>query len=444
MSPGSGDESQVLLSSFIYSYLSELKLMFSTLDEATIREEVASVQKESSTAEVDIERVLERLTERASQAQNTMAPIDLTLSEDPPEAEDPWQTDVEVLTALMSIEELLQRSFACKTLATVVRNIVLHAPQNSRYRTLKLSNPKVARLYDLVGGLLLRLGFDKDDKNGATLQWSRQAPDRRLIEAHTLLENIISSPEEWIGVKADTFSSAAEPSSSSGKSAGVPSSSAAGPRYTPSGKLTREAVAELTERRLKKLGRGGGWGSGVIYSNKNGRGKIHGIEDLEVDSGATHFADDYLRMIHGPTPAGSLPELTQRYSAVEYLGRKILDLCNAARHENGKLRRLQWHDGVAAVARAHAAKMASGEAPFSHDGFDGRCRQLPIAYQSAGENLAYSRGVANGAATTVDGWMNSPGHRKNLLTPGFSHCGIGCAYGRDGSLWVTQLLVSAR
>ncbi|KAF4695966.1 hypothetical protein FOZ60_002664 [Perkinsus olseni] len=405
----------VLLSSFIDSYLSELKLMFSTLREATIREEVASVQKESSTAEVDIERVLERLTERASQAQNSMAPIDLTLSEDPPEAEDPWQTDVEVLTAMMSIEDLLQRSFACKTLATVVRNIVLHAPQNSKYRTLKLSNPKVARLYDLVGGLLLRLGFEKDDKNGATLQWSRQAPDRRLIEAHTLLENIISSPEEWIG-----------------------------PRYTPSGKLTREAVAELTEQRLKKLGRGGGWGSGVIYSNKNGRGKIHGIEDLEVDSGATHFADDYLRMIHGPAPAGSLPELTQRYSAVEYLGRKILDLCNAARHENGKLRRLQWHDGVAAVARAHAEKMASGEAPFSHDGFDARCRQLPIAYQSAGENLAYSRGVADGAATTVNGWMNSPGHRKNLLTPGFSHCGIGCAYGRDGSLWVTQLLVSAR
>ncbi|KAF4729766.1 hypothetical protein FOZ63_017448, partial [Perkinsus olseni] len=105
MSAGLGDESQVLLSSFIDSYLPELKLMFSTLGEATIREEVASVQKESSTAEVDIERVLERLTERASQAQNSMAPIDLTLSEDPPEAEDPWQTDVEVLTALMSIQD---------------------------------------------------------------------------------------------------------------------------------------------------------------------------------------------------------------------------------------------------------------------------------------------------------------------------------------------------
>lgn len=367
----------------------------------------------------------------------------MTLSEDPPVEAKSWQTDVEVLDALMRIEDPLQRSFASKTLATVVRNIVLHAPQNSKYYTLKLSNAKVNRLYDLVGPLLLRLGFEEvEGANGSTLHWNHQASDQHLIEAHTLLENVVSSPQEWIGVTPDVFSDGMRslPLLPSVRNTSVPS----GKRFTSGGKLTREAIAKLTEERLKKQGRGGGWGSGVLYSNKNCKRKVHGIGDLEVDSGATHFADDYLRMIHGPTPAGSMAELAQRYSAVEYLGRKIVDLCNSARYENGKLLRLQWHDGIAAVARTHAEKMASGEAPFSHDGFDARCRQLPIAYQSAGENLAYSKGVADGAATTVKGWMNSPGHRKNLLTPGFTHCGVGCAYARDGLLWVTQLLVSAR
>ncbi|KAF4671355.1 hypothetical protein FOL47_001558 [Perkinsus chesapeaki] len=430
--PAATEESRLLLDSFVDSYLPELKLMFSILPEDAILEEVRNSQSTSRTGEIDIEGVLERLVGRASASQ-AVPVIDLTLSEDPP-AQDNWQTDEEVLAALMAIEDPLQRAFASKTLATVIRNIIIHAPQNSKYCTLKLTNARVRQLYDGLGELLHNLGFEVIYENGGLLQWNRSASDERLVEAHTLLETVNASPVEWIGVAPEALTGPAPPLKPASPTAGAASSS----RYTMAGKLTREAIADLTEQRLKKQGKGGSWGTGVIYSNKNNRRRIHGLDDLVPDSGATHFADDYLRMIHGP--AGSMAELTQRYSAVEYLGRKILDLCNVARHENGKLGRLQWHDGVAAVARAHAEKMASGEASFSHDGFDSRCRQLPIPYHSAGENLAYSKGMPDGAVTTVNGWMSSPGHRKNLLTAGFTHCGVGCAYGRDGSLWVTQLL----
>lgn len=70
MSSGSSNESQLLLSSFIDSYLPQLKLMFSTLSEAAIQEEAAMAQEESTTAEVDIDRVLQRLIKRASAAQS--------------------------------------------------------------------------------------------------------------------------------------------------------------------------------------------------------------------------------------------------------------------------------------------------------------------------------------------------------------------------------------
>ena len=54
--------------------------------------------------------------------------------------------------------------------------------------------------------------------------------------------------------------------------------------------------------------------------------------------------------------------------------------------------------------------------PFGHDGFDGRVRQYPMAHRSAAENVAMSRGITDVAQTAVHGWINSPGHRKNLLS----------------------------
>jgi uncharacterized protein YkwD len=45
---------------------------------------------------------------------------------------------------------------------------------------------------------------------------------------------------------------------------------------------------------------------------------------------------------------------------------------------------------------------------------------------SAGENIAI--GYAS-AAATMDGWMNSPGHRANILQPAFTHLGVGVSVG---------------
>lgn len=63
-----------------------------------------------------------------------------------------------------------------------------------------------------------------------------------------------------------------------------------------------------------------------------------------------------------------------------------------------------------------------------------------IPYNTAGENIAAGQ---RNAASVVSSWMNSPGHRANILSPYFSHIGIGYDVKKDdlfGTYWV-QLFV---
>jgi len=61
-------------------------------------------------------------------------------------------------------------------------------------------------------------------------------------------------------------------------------------------------------------------------------------------------------------------------------------------------------------------------------------RTFGITFRSAGENIARSSGVTN----AHNGLMNSEGHRRNILNPGFTHIGIGIAGGR----YFTQMFIS--
>mmetsp|Transcript_156029 Transcript_156029/g.500379 ORF Transcript_156029/g.500379 Transcript_156029/m.500379 type:complete len:131 (-) Transcript_156029:92-484(-) len=98
---------------------------------------------------------------------------------------------------------------------------------------------------------------------------------------------------------------------------------------------------------------------------------------------------------------------------------------------------------VARIAAQHAASMASGQAPFSHDGFNARVAAYPVPYRLAAENLALNKGVAEVAQAAVDGWIKSPGHEKNLSGT-FDLCGIGAARSPDGTFYLTQLFALTR
>lgn len=57
---------------------------------------------------------------------------------------------------------------------------------------------------------------------------------------------------------------------------------------------------------------------------------------------------------------------------------------------------------------------------------------------AVGENVAY--GYVSGTSVVVDGWMNSIGHRANILNPLFQVMGIGARKGEDGHWYVAQVL----
>ncbi|HEX2084973.1 MAG TPA: CAP domain-containing protein [Solirubrobacteraceae bacterium] len=54
-----------------------------------------------------------------------------------------------------------------------------------------------------------------------------------------------------------------------------------------------------------------------------------------------------------------------------------------------------------------------------------------------GENLAKGEGEAGSAASIVDGWMHSPGHRANILRRGFEEIGVAIVEGDGTSIYVT-------
>ena len=106
----------------------------------------------------------------------------------------------------------------------------------------------------------------------------------------------------------------------------------------------------------------------------------------------------------------------------------VLDLVNQQRAAQN-LRPLNWNNQLHEAARDHSEDMAANNY-FSHTSLDGRTawdRMEDAGYQwgSAGENIAagYSTPQA-----VVNGWMNSAGHRQNILSPGYCDLGVGYAY----------------
>jgi uncharacterized protein YkwD len=115
---------------------------------------------------------------------------------------------------------------------------------------------------------------------------------------------------------------------------------------------------------------------------------------------------------------------------------QVLTLVNAERAAAG-CRALVADPALAAVARAHSQDMRD-RGFFSHQNPDGlspfdRAERAGISARA--ENIA--RGQKD-AAAVMDAWMNSSGHRANILNCGLTRLGVGVAEGSGGPWW-TQL-----
>lgn len=125
------------------------------------------------------------------------------------------------------------------------------------------------------------------------------------------------------------------------------------------------------------------------------------------------------------------PDLTYGSSA-----QAVLALVNRYRAQNG-LAPLALDKSLCKAAETRAREIVTS---FSHTRPNGAScftvlSESGIAYANAGENIAYGQDSAN---EVMNAWMNSSGHRSNILSSAFGHLGVG-VYQSGGTLYWAQL-----
>ena len=141
------------------------------------------------------------------------------------------------------------------------------------------------------------------------------------------------------------------------------------------------------------------------------------------------------------TPTNATPSKTTtapNLSADNKLEKEVVTLVNQERSKQG-LAPLKENVKLSNVARTKSEDMAKNNY-FSHTSptygspFD-MMKQFGITYTAAGENIAMGQPTA---ASVMNGWMNSPGHRANILSKDFTEIGVGLAKNASGSIYWTQ------
>ncbi|MCR6788623.1 MULTISPECIES: CAP domain-containing protein [Bacillus cereus group] len=126
--------------------------------------------------------------------------------------------------------------------------------------------------------------------------------------------------------------------------------------------------------------------------------------------------------------AKSLSEFEQR----------VVELTNVERAKQG-LPALKIDTELSKVARIKSEDMQKNNY-FDHNSptygspFD-MMKKFGISYTSAGENIAQGQRTPE---EVVQAWMNSAGHRANILNNGFTHIGVG--YVESGNYWTQQFI----
>lgn len=147
----------------------------------------------------------------------------------------------------------------------------------------------------------------------------------------------------------------------------------------------------------------------------------------------------------GTTPQGTntpkTPSANTNTTALTDAEQQMIKLVNEARAQNN-LPPLKVDTQLASVARTKAQDMIDNNY-FSHNSpkygspFD-MMKSFGINYVQAGENIAGNQSVQN----AHNSLMNSPGHRQNILSPDYTHIGIGIRKGGPYGNMFSQMFIS--
>ncbi|MCU1428556.1 MAG: Esterase [Actinomycetia bacterium] len=111
----------------------------------------------------------------------------------------------------------------------------------------------------------------------------------------------------------------------------------------------------------------------------------------------------------------------------------LLVRLNAERAARGRAP-VQWDGALASYAASWSSEMSRGG--FRHSNIQNLLTDGRLSY--AGENIAWARGGGVSSGSLHGMWMQSAGHRDNMLSPTYNVVGIGIYCAPDGTVWATQ------
>lgn len=145
-----------------------------------------------------------------------------------------------------------------------------------------------------------------------------------------------------------------------------------------------------------------------------------------------------------PTTAASKPASKSHAttSQLNPLESEVIELVNAERKKRG-LKPLIASIQVSNVARKKSEDMKVNNyfdhhSPTYGSPFD-MLKQFGVSYMAAGENIAAGQRTSQ---QVMDAWMNSDGHRANILNPSYTHIGVGYVKGGSYGTYWTQMFIS--
>lgn len=172
------------------------------------------------------------------------------------------------------------------------------------------------------------------------------------------------------------------------------------------------------------------------------------------DISVAEIKDNLTQLVRVPKGGDTGPKSSSEQSASSDLEAKdpsefekeVVELVNKERAKEN-LEPLKMHERLSSLARKKSQDMAKNNyfnhtSPTYGSPFD-MMNQFNFSYSMAGENIAAGQ---RSPEQVVEGWMNSEGHRKNIMKDGFTHIGVGYVEGAGlpyKTYW-TQLFMTPR
>lgn len=167
-----------------------------------------------------------------------------------------------------------------------------------------------------------------------------------------------------------------------------------------------------------------------VYSDKVKSNKIQSITGGNVNQGQDQNQDQNQNQSNSSTTTSSNAAYTK----------EVLRLVNVERAKEG-LSALTTNTTLekAAYIRSQEIKESFSHTRPNGTSFSSILKEMSISYQATGENIAYGQRTPE---AVVNAWMNSSGHRANIMSSKYNKLGVGCYIDSNNVVYWTQVFTN--